>query len=182
MEARKIIRGKRECVFMRDGQNFQLFVVRDNAWQEKKESTDSYNTQDYILAFELSPSAAYIWGMFKDFNTEQAIVDEIVKRHRISNELVKDTVRNFLNILEGYALIDYDMVGSDLDNLSPYQLVLDGDGVSIEDIVLNPNDIKIKPITLQEEAFCQGLSDPHQGYAVPSPPDPLCGDMCLYCC
>ena len=159
-----IVRGKRQCVFTRYSGEFQLIVISDDTWQDQ---TSAAARDNYTLMFTLSPSAACLWEMLKDCPTQEALLSLVIARFGLSEEEAKDRLSSFLRTLEGFALIDY-MSSPPPQEFSPYQLVSGCDSVKTEDIVFNKEDIAILPVSLAQEAFCQGLSDPSQGYAIPS--------------
>jgi len=172
---RAIVRGKRECAFMRNGNGFQLIVICDKSWQDQ---AGSEAKADYILMFNLSPSAAYVWMLLKGCSTDLELLAKVAQKANLSHEEVEDNLVRFLNALQDYALIDYE-TPSESKKHSPYQLVLGSSDIFVDDVVFNQDDITIEPVILKAEVFCQGLSDPTQGYAQPGGPE---APGCELCC
>jgi len=156
---RVIVRGKRHCVFMRNGNEFHLIVTYDESWQVKPISNKK---NKYIFAFSLSPSAALLWEMLKDCPDKQTLLLRISDKFDLSSRIAERILSNFLKTLYDYSLIEYAPSLEDVGQ-SPYELVSGSNGIVTDDVVFDSKDIIIRPIELEQDVFCQP-SDPTWGY------------------
>ncbi|MDP2911934.1 MAG: PqqD family protein [Candidatus Omnitrophota bacterium] len=161
-----IVRGKRQCVFMRDEDGFHLIVMCDESWQDQ--APGHVSEKDYILMFSLSSSAACVWEMLKDCPTEEKLLSTVIDKAGASENKIRDTISRFLKTLKGYALINY-APGSDSERFPVYQLAPGCDNVPTGDIVFDIEGISIEPVKLTQDVFC-GSS----GYQSPINEDPGC--------
>lgn len=146
-----IVRGKRQCIFMRDEDGFHLIVMCDESWQDQ--ALGHVLEKDYILMFSLSSSAACVWEMLKDCPAEEALLVKIVNKTNAPEKKIKDNLSHFLKTLEDYALINY-APGSDSERFPVYQLAPGCDNVPTGDIVFDIEDISIEPVKLAQDVFC----------------------------
>lgn len=146
-----IVRGKRQCVFMRDEDGFHLIVMCDESWQDQVPG--HVLEKDYILMFSLAPSAACVWEMLKDCPTEEALQVKIINKTNAPEKKIKDNLSHFLKTLKGYALINY-TPGSDSEKVSVYQLAPGCDNVPTGDIVFDIENMTVEPVKLAQNVFC----------------------------
>ncbi|MEK6732398.1 MAG: PqqD family protein [Candidatus Omnitrophota bacterium] len=146
-----IVRGKRQCVFMRDEDGFHLIVMCDESWQDH--APGRVLEKDYILMFRLSSSAACVWEMLKDCPTEEALLAKIINKTNAPEKKIKDNLSHFLKTLKDYALIN-DTPGSDSEKFSVYHLAPGCDNVSTGDIVFDIEDMTVEPVKLAQNVFC----------------------------
>jgi hypothetical protein len=175
MNERAIVRGKRECCFIRNQNDFSLVVVCDESW---KETAGTEPVTGQVMLFKLSPSAACVWRLLKERPTGSQLLERLSRRYGLSADQIEGPLGRFLKRLEQDFLIGYADVPGNFP--SAYQLVTGKAEIPMDDVAFDRDALMVEPHLLLQEVFCDNCpSDPHCGWAQPSFDTSCMG--CLLC-